>query len=155
MSAICFNLDQSKILSSGNVLTLHHTISTFNDPRKKPVENIVGKGFLLFPQCFLPFPQQISMFQSHLFYSLQMLSIWTSLKFCHLVKSLSFSPFPHSFLSFLKQFSFNPYKPWFLRVCSSSLLNTLWEKEKNEQFLLFLQCFLSIWRSFLPFSSNM
>ena len=27
---------------------------------------------------------------------------------------------------------FNPFpnKPWFLRVCSSSLLKTLWEKEK-------------------------
>ena len=29
-------------------------------------------------------------------------------------------------------FSFNPFpnKPWFLRVCSTSLLKTLWEKEK-------------------------
>ena len=28
--------------------------------------------------------------------------------------------------------SFNPFpnKPWFLRVCSTSLLKTLWEKEK-------------------------
>ena len=40
------------------------------------IENIVGKGedagyqhFLLFPQCFLPFPKQISVFQSHLFLS--------------------------------------------------------------------------------------
>ena len=24
----------------------------------------------------------------------------------------------------------NPNKPWFLRVCSTSLLKTLWEKEK-------------------------
>ena len=33
---------------------------------KKPFENIVGKGenaFLFFPQCFLPFPLQISNFQ--------------------------------------------------------------------------------------------
>ena len=44
--------------------------------RKKPFKNIVGKGenagnqhFHLFPQCFLPFPKQ-------------MLSIWTSLRFC-------------------------------------------------------------------------
>ena len=44
-SAICFNLDQSKILSSCNGLTLFHTIPTFNDPpRKRPFENIVGKG---------------------------------------------------------------------------------------------------------------
>ena len=37
-----------------------------------------------------------------------------------------------------------PNKPWFLRVCSTSPLKTLWEKEKicqNEQFLL-PQCFL-------------
>ena len=44
--------------------------------RKKPFENIVGKGenagnqhFLLFPQCFLSFPQQISIVQSQLFFS--------------------------------------------------------------------------------------
>ena len=42
-------------------------------PRKKPFENIVEKGenaayqhFLLFPQYFLPFPEQTSIFQSHL-----------------------------------------------------------------------------------------
>ena len=61
---------------------------------KKPFENIVGKGenagnqhFLLFPKCFLLFPKQISVFQSHLFCRLKMLSIWTSLSFCCLVKS--------------------------------------------------------------------
>ena len=60
---------------------------------KKSFENTVGKGenagnqhFLLFPQCFQPFPKQISIFQSHLFCRLQMISIWTSLKFCCLVK---------------------------------------------------------------------
>ena len=47
-SAICFNLDKSKILSAGNGL------------KKRALENTVGKGenagnqnFLLFPQCFL------------------------------------------------------------------------------------------------------
>ena len=47
---------------------------------KKPFENIVGKGenagnqhFILFPQYFLPFPNQISNFHSHLFCRLQML----------------------------------------------------------------------------------
>ena len=60
--------------------------------RKKPFKNIVGKGenagnqhFLLFPACFLPFPNQFSIFQSHIFCRLQMLSIWTSLKFCRMV----------------------------------------------------------------------
>ena len=47
-------------------LTHYHTIATFNEPenlKKKPFENIVGKEenagnqhFLLFLQCFLPFP---------------------------------------------------------------------------------------------------
>ena len=43
-------------------LTLYHKIKTFNDPEKRPFENIVGKGenagtlhFLLFPPCFQPF----------------------------------------------------------------------------------------------------
>ena len=57
-SAICFKLDQSKILSSGNGLK---TKKQKKRKRKKNgwVENIVGKGenagyqhFLLFPQCF-------------------------------------------------------------------------------------------------------
>ena len=41
--------------------------------QENPFENIVGKGenagnqhFLFFPQCFLPFPKQISIFDSHL-----------------------------------------------------------------------------------------
>ena len=48
-------------------LSLYHTITTFNDPVKKPFENIVGKGenagnqhFLLFPQCSLLKLKQIS-----------------------------------------------------------------------------------------------
>ena len=41
--------------------------------------------FLLFPKCFLPFPKQISLFWLHC--HLQTLSIWTSLKFCHLMRS--------------------------------------------------------------------
>ena len=44
-----------------------------------------------------------------------------------------------------------PNKPWFLRVCNTSLLKTLWEKREiacNEQFLLFPQCFQTLWRTF-------
>ena len=48
-----------------------------------PFENTVSKGenagnqhFLLFPQCFQPFPKQISIFESLLICHLQML--WTS-----------------------------------------------------------------------------
>ena len=52
---------------------------------------------------------------------------------------------------------FNPFpnKPWFLRVCSRSLLKTLWEKgeiARNEQFLLFPWYFLPIWRTFCYFN---
>ena len=53
-------------------------------------------------------------------------------------------------------FAFNhcPNKPWFLSVCSTSLLKTLWEKEKllvtsNFNF------FHSVLKNFLPFSSNL
>ena len=85
---------KSGIMSFNKWLTLYHTIWTFNDQRDRAFENIVGKGenagyqhFLLFQQCFLPFPNQIFIFHSNIFCQLQMLSIWTSLKFCHLVES--------------------------------------------------------------------
>ena len=75
-------------------LTLYNTIPTLNDPDKEGLENIVAKqenaGYqhlLLFPQLFLPLHRQISIFQSHLFCWLQMLSILTNLKNCHLVRS--------------------------------------------------------------------
>ena len=50
-----------------------------------------------------------------------------------------------------------PNKPWFLRVCCVSLLKTLWEKEKLvvRSNFSFSQYFLAIWRTFLPFSSNL
>ena len=61
---------------------------------RKPFENIVGKGenadkkhFLLFQQCYLPFPKQLSIFWSR-FCCLQMLSTWTCPNFCCLVKGL-------------------------------------------------------------------
>ena len=63
--------------------------------RKKPFESIVGirenagnQHFLFFPQCFLPFPKQISIFDSHLNCRLQMPSTWTGLKLCCLEKGL-------------------------------------------------------------------
>ena len=56
-------------------------------------------------------------------------------------------------------FPFNPFpnKPWFLRVCSTSLLKTLREKgeiARNEQFLLFPTVFCILLETVLPFSSN-
>ena len=65
-TAICFNLYQSKILSSGTGLTLHMQSQLLKTLKKKPSENIVEKGenagnqhFLLFPQCFPSYPEQI------------------------------------------------------------------------------------------------
>ena len=60
----------------------------------------------------------------------------------HQAEILPFNPFPN--------------KPWFLRVCSSSLLKTLGKGEIacNEQFLLFPTVFSTRLENFLPFSSN-
>ena len=54
-SAICFNLDQSNILFSGNGLTLSETTES-TKCSKKSFENAVGKGEIArkkqFPQFF-------------------------------------------------------------------------------------------------------
>ena len=59
------------------------------------MENIVRKGviacnkyFLLFPQCSLPHMAFILHFKFILKCCLQFVSIWASLKFCHLVNGL-------------------------------------------------------------------
>ena len=47
-----------------------------------------------------------------------------------------------------------PNKPWFLRVCSTRLLKTLWEKEKllvTSNFSFSPQCFLPFSRTFRHF----
>ena len=51
------------LLTYLRTLILYQTMPTFNDLKKKPFENVVGKGenagnqhFLLFPLCFLPIP---------------------------------------------------------------------------------------------------
>ena len=74
-SAICFNSYQSKILSSGNGLTLYHTILTFTTLKQKAFENIVvGKAensgnqhFLFFPQCFISSHMKFD-FLSHVYF---------------------------------------------------------------------------------------
>ena len=104
-SGICFNLDQSKILSSGiglrrkllktfwekeqMLVTTTLKMEAFENILKKR-ENAGNQHFLLCPKSsFLPVPKQIS----HLFYCLQgfSFSFWIGLKFCCLVKSSSFS----------------------------------------------------------------
>ena len=73
-SANAFNIDKAEILTSVNGKAVNASIT------KNPLENIVGKGenagnqhFLLFPQCFLSFPEQFSIIQSRLLCRLQML----------------------------------------------------------------------------------
>ena len=63
------NYIKAEILGFASFSTLSHTIAILMTLRKKPFENNVGKGknagnqhFLLFPQCFLLFPKQISGF---------------------------------------------------------------------------------------------
>ena len=67
-------------------------------------------------------------------------------------------PVQTKFLADNEKFPFNPFpnKHWVLCVCSTSPLKTLGKGDINcnEQFLLFTQCFLPVWKT-LPFSSNL
>ena len=74
LPCLCMLSPKLFITQSGLLTTLY----------MKSLENIVGKGenaakqhFLLLPQCFMPFPKQISSCQLYLFCRLHMLSIWT------------------------------------------------------------------------------
>ena len=78
-SAICFNLDQSTILSSVYRLYLYHTIASFNDPEEESCLNILRekkkkktceRQFFPSPQCFLSLQNRIQIFESDLFYRL-------------------------------------------------------------------------------------
>ena len=85
--------------SNYNLIKLFTTQSRlFTILKKKAFKNIVEKGenagnhhYFLFQQCYLPFQELISSFESHLLCHLQMLLIWTSLKMCCLVNKLSCS----------------------------------------------------------------
>ena len=75
-------------------LTFYHTSRLLTTLKKKALskhckkgENVDHQHFLLFAQCFLNILNRISVFKLHLFCRLQMLSIRTSSKFCHVVKS--------------------------------------------------------------------
>ena len=84
-------------------------------------------------------PKQVQTLLLYLLGCLQMLSIWMSLKFVHgkelrvtaqhyIACSLESLDYIHvHFACYLNPF---PNKPWFLHVCGTSLLKTLWEKEK-------------------------
>ena len=108
----------------------------------KSFENTVGKEaiarnkqFLLLPQCFLPVWRTFRHFRQIQNCRLQSLSVWNSLKFV-----------------VWEMVNHFPNKPWFLRVCNTSLVKTLRQKEKFYEHSLFL--FFTCLKSFLPFSSN-
>ena len=97
-----------------------------------------NKQFLLFPECFLPIWRTFCHFHQILNCRLQSLSVWKSLEF---IVWERINPFPHN-AAF--------WRPW-----ETSLLKTLWEKDKfacNEQFLLFPQCFLPVRITLFHFS---
>ena len=82
-----------------------------------------NKQFLLSSQCFLHYLVLIFHFKCTLKCPLQLVSILTSLKFCSLVTFGQYSAPQYCFHTF-------PKKPWFICVCSTTLLKTIWEKEK-------------------------
>ena len=105
---------------------------------KKSSENIFVKGenagnqhFLLFPPYFLPFSKQVLSFHSNLFCCLPMLSIWTSLKFCNLVRSKLYCKQRNFQLvetgSICRQQNKCDLK---IKCCCWKGEKTLWEKEK-------------------------
>ena len=145
-SACAFNFDQSRnykeLNKMFNALIHNHN---FKQPYKKnTLENIVEKGenagnqyFVLFPHCFLFNQREKSSFQQHLIYCLQMLSIWSAWKFCCLVKR---QLLPKQALVFMCL----PYKSWENTVGKGEIA-------RNEQFLLFPQCFLVLCKTFFHF----
>ena len=70
-------------------------------------------------------------------------SLPVSLSICPSVYKILVNPFPN--------------KPWFIRVCSTSLLKTLREKEKllvTSNFSFFPTVFSTLLENFQPFSTN-
>ena len=93
---------------------------------KRSFENLVGgKGenagyitsILSFTHnIFQLFPRQILLFKPPLISTSAMHRIFDNFKIMSFVQDLIVNPFPN--------------KPWILRVCSTGLLKTMWEKEK-------------------------
>ena len=53
------------------------------------------------------------------------------------------------------KFNCSPFKPWFLLVCSTSLLKTLWEKQKLLAISSFPTVLSTCLENFLPFPSKL
>ena len=116
----------------------------FSGLQYKPFENTwekeklqVTSNLSFSPQCFLPVWRIFSNFHQILNCRLQALSVWKSLR---VVVWERVNPFSN--------------KPWFVRVCCTSLLKTLWEKEKllvTSNFSFFPKCFLPVSTMFYHF----
>ena len=77
MKAYIACIVKTHILKAGYIKDTVHTDGWQMNLKQKAFENIVGNGknagnqhFLLFPQCFLPFPNQFSILHSHFFFVL-------------------------------------------------------------------------------------
>ena len=108
-------------------LTLYSTIPTFSYPRRKSFENILRKGENAGNQHFLPFPRHFQTcqgrFEQHRKSRLQIISVWTLLKFCRNGKELTL-------------YSIDTH---FDASTTDSYENIVGKEEiaRNEQFLLF------------------
>ena len=96
-------------------------------------ENAGNQHFLLFPSCFLPIPKQISVFSiSFKLWSANAFNLEQS-KILLFGKELKHHA-KHVITPILiiECILFNPFpnKPWLLCVYRTSLLKTLWDKEK-------------------------
>ena len=105
--------------------------TTFNDPEKEVFLKHCGKGENASNQHFLIFP--------HVSYPPKTKFQFLSRIYFFVCKC--FNPFPN--------------KPWFLRVCITSLLKALQKIARNEQFLLFSAVLSTCFESFLPLSTNL
>ena len=94
ISLFAAELEEPKIGISGKGLTLYRTIQTFNDPERGLLKTLWVKDKMLIISIlsfshivFYPSWNKFQPFHSKLFCGLQMLSVWTRLKFCRWVKS--------------------------------------------------------------------
>ena len=87
--------DQDCVVKGELMNSLPHNPKEETTVKKKPFENIAGKGenagnqhFLLFTQCFLHIPKKKKiLLVSYIYIVCRCFQFWTCLKFCHLVKS--------------------------------------------------------------------
>ena len=85
-SAICFNLDQAKILLSGNGLTLYHTMTTLDAPEENSLlkKADIASIFSFSHNISYPMKDKCNVLNKFDLW-MQVLSIGIGLKVCRLV----------------------------------------------------------------------